>query len=102
MQGPLGRKTIPTSYFFNRDLEYLMHWSKEKKYVVSLSKYHDVKYEQKGIEEAIPYLWSSSIVEYDRDTALAKRADGKEYVFKEADYLKLSVNDIEDMYLLKV
>nr|GEW40322.1 hypothetical protein [Tanacetum cinerariifolium] len=36
--GPPGRKTIPTRYIFNNDLEYLKHENKEKKYAISLSK----------------------------------------------------------------
>ncbi|GKD86836.1 hypothetical protein Tco_1357990 [Tanacetum coccineum] len=31
-----------------------------------------------------------------------KRIDGKEYEFSYADFSRLSLNDIEDMYLLKV
>ncbi|GKA24766.1 hypothetical protein Tco_0710799 [Tanacetum coccineum] len=31
-----------------------------------------------------------------------KRVDGKTYTFKESDYPRLSLNDIEDMFLLKV
>ncbi|GJW53505.1 hypothetical protein Tco_0097590 [Tanacetum coccineum] len=31
---------------------------------------------------------------------IVRRANQKEYVFKEADFLKLHFNDIEDMYLL--
>ncbi|GJX49784.1 hypothetical protein Tco_0276629 [Tanacetum coccineum] len=30
------------------------------------------------------------------------RADGKIYTFKESDYRRLNLNDIEDMYVLKV
>ncbi|GJY36675.1 hypothetical protein Tco_0422053 [Tanacetum coccineum] len=85
------RRTIPTNYFFNRDLKYLMHRNKEKKYAFSLSKYPATTYDQEGIEEAIPHIWSST-----------KRVDGEDHVFKEADYLELSLNDFEDMYLLKV
>ncbi|GJR31833.1 hypothetical protein Tco_1108065 [Tanacetum coccineum] len=32
-EGPPGRKTIPTRFFFNKDLEYLMHGNEEKKYL---------------------------------------------------------------------
>ncbi|GJY82555.1 hypothetical protein Tco_0495931 [Tanacetum coccineum] len=56
LEGPPGRKTIPTSYFFNRDLKYLMDGNKEKKYAILLSKYYASKYEGKGIDEIIPNL----------------------------------------------
>nr|GEU94190.1 hypothetical protein [Tanacetum cinerariifolium] len=38
LAGPPGKKTIPTSYFFNRDLEYLMDGDKEKKSSSKLSR----------------------------------------------------------------
>ncbi|GJS64947.1 putative reverse transcriptase domain-containing protein [Tanacetum coccineum] len=59
--GPPGRNTIPPRYFFNNDLEYLKHGNTDKKYALSLSKVKAARYEQEGIEEIIPYLWSSSI-----------------------------------------
>ncbi|GJQ92555.1 hypothetical protein Tco_0003694 [Tanacetum coccineum] len=33
---------------------------------------------------------------------VVKRADHKEYMFTEADFLRLNQNDIEDLYLLKI
>ncbi|GKC13578.1 hypothetical protein Tco_1010360, partial [Tanacetum coccineum] len=56
LEGPPGRKTIPIRYFFNKDLEYLMHGNKEKKYALSLSKVKAARYEHEGIEEMIPHL----------------------------------------------
>ncbi|GKA26932.1 hypothetical protein Tco_0713100 [Tanacetum coccineum] len=60
-EGLPGRKTIPTRYFFNKYLAYLMHENEEKKYDLSLSKIKASRYEQEGIEEMIPHLWSPSI-----------------------------------------
>ncbi|GJU01434.1 hypothetical protein Tco_1111772 [Tanacetum coccineum] len=54
--GPLGRKTIPISYFFNRDLEYLKYGNVEKKYDLSVTKIKAARYKQEGIEEMIPFL----------------------------------------------
>ncbi|GJW03975.1 hypothetical protein Tco_1562831 [Tanacetum coccineum] len=69
-EGPPGRKTIPTRYFFNKYLEYLMHGNEEKKYDLSLSKIKAARYEQEGIEEMIPHLWSPSIHKYDINVKL--------------------------------
>ncbi|GJR60503.1 hypothetical protein Tco_1502665 [Tanacetum coccineum] len=154
LEGPLGRKTIPRRYFFNNDLEYLKHENQEKKYVLSLSKVKAAMYEEEGIKENIPYLWSSSIHKYDRNAELrihhwseshqwfykgsighplahdvysrvkiisvwrisvykrygygylkeimVNRADKKEYMITEDNFLRLNLNDIEDLYLLKI
>ncbi|GJR59000.1 hypothetical protein Tco_1501162 [Tanacetum coccineum] len=129
LEGPPGRKTIPTRYFFNKDLEYLKHGNQEKKYGLSLSKVKAARYKQEGIKEMIPYLWSSSIQKYDRDSKLGihhwrsdrqwfykgssgrpsthdeivvKRTHQKEYMFTEADFLRLNQNNIKDLYLLKI
>ncbi|GJV36366.1 hypothetical protein Tco_1408843 [Tanacetum coccineum] len=115
LEGPLGRKTILIRYFFNKDLEYLMHGNKEKKYALSLSKVKAARYEQEGIEEMIPHLWSLSIQIYDRDAELdnlyghgylkesvVKRADKKGYMFTKADIPRLNQNDIKDLYILKI
>ncbi|GJS83132.1 hypothetical protein Tco_0749673 [Tanacetum coccineum] len=56
LEGSPGRKTIPTRYFFNNDLEYLKHGNQEKKYALSVTKIKAARYEQDGIEEMIPYL----------------------------------------------
>ncbi|GJT10293.1 hypothetical protein Tco_0857335 [Tanacetum coccineum] len=42
--GPPGRKTIPTSYFFNQDLEYLEYGNEEKKYALSVTKIKAARY----------------------------------------------------------
>ncbi|GKD65647.1 hypothetical protein Tco_1307755 [Tanacetum coccineum] len=52
--GPPGKKTIPTNYFFNKVLEYLINGNKEKKYALSLLKFYATKYEEEGIKEIIP------------------------------------------------
>ncbi|GKD69540.1 hypothetical protein Tco_1323630, partial [Tanacetum coccineum] len=42
--GPPGRKTIPISYFFNHDLEYLKYGNEEKKYALSVTKIKVARY----------------------------------------------------------
>ncbi|GKC91585.1 hypothetical protein Tco_1152234 [Tanacetum coccineum] len=59
--GPPSRKTIPTRYLFNHDLEYLRHGNEEKKYALLVTKVKAARYEQEGIEELIPHLLSPSI-----------------------------------------
>ncbi|GJW45272.1 hypothetical protein Tco_0074071 [Tanacetum coccineum] len=75
LQGPPGYLTILVDFFFNNDLEYLKTGNKERKYVASLTKTKAARYELK---------------------------DQKEYTFKEADFSRLHLNDIEDMFLLYV
>ncbi|GJS86077.1 hypothetical protein Tco_0752618 [Tanacetum coccineum] len=77
-------KTIPTSYFFYIDLEYLMDWNKEKKHALSLSKYYAAKYEQDGIKEIILNLWTYGIEDYDRDAALGIHywSDSRKWFYK--------------------
>nr|GEV65896.1 hypothetical protein [Tanacetum cinerariifolium] len=61
LEGPPGRKTIPMRYFFNKDMEYLKHGNQEKNYSLIFLKVKAKRYEQEGIEEMIPHLWSSNI-----------------------------------------
>ncbi|GJV16091.1 hypothetical protein Tco_1361414 [Tanacetum coccineum] len=98
-KGPPSRKTIPTRYLFNHELEYFRHGNKEKKYALLVTKVKAARYEQEGIEELIPHLWSPSIHKYDINAELAGQ---KEYTFAEAGFLRLDQNDIEDLYLLKI
>nr|GEX15087.1 retrovirus-related Pol polyprotein from transposon TNT 1-94 [Tanacetum cinerariifolium] len=51
--GPLGRKRILVSYFFNHDLEYLKYGIKENTYALSVTKFKAARYEDEGIEEMI-------------------------------------------------
>ncbi|GJY41441.1 hypothetical protein Tco_0428711 [Tanacetum coccineum] len=83
----------------------------ERKYSASITKTKAAKYELEGIEDMILRLWSPVKVAYDRNVELGiyhwgpklvRRADQKEYTFKEGDCLRLHLNDIEDMLLLHV
>ncbi|GJT84070.1 hypothetical protein Tco_1058412 [Tanacetum coccineum] len=107
-----GRLTIPVYFFFNKYLEYLTNGNAEKKYATSLTKPKAARYDLEGIVQMIPKLWGSfkilSIVRLSIDKQfgygylkeiVVRRANQKEYTFKEADFLRLHLNDIEDMYL---
>ncbi|GJT06569.1 hypothetical protein Tco_0841031 [Tanacetum coccineum] len=89
LEGPPGRKTIPTRYFFNNDLKYLNPGNTKKKYVLSLSKCEEDRGRKK-----FGYGYLKEIV--------INRADQKEYMFIEYDFSCLNLNNIEDMYLLWV
>ncbi|GKA62802.1 hypothetical protein Tco_0762321 [Tanacetum coccineum] len=128
LKGPSGKKTIPLDYFFNKDLEYLKYGNKENQYAISLTKQKVARYELEGIEEMIPQLWCSSKVAYDKNVALGihhwgpkhqlyyrlknavtsahkeiviRRAYQKEYMFSEANFPRLHLNDIEDLTVIK-
>ncbi|GJY73976.1 hypothetical protein Tco_0478407 [Tanacetum coccineum] len=101
--GAPGRLYIPVEFFFNKDLEYLRSGNlEENKYTASFTKAKAARYELYGIEEMIPKQWSPSKVAYDKDAAygikygygylkeiVVKRANQKEYIFKEADFPRL-------------
>nr|GEV02525.1 hypothetical protein [Tanacetum cinerariifolium] len=90
-------------FFLNKDLEYLSFEDVEKRYATSLTKPKAARYDLEGIEQMIPTLWSSSKFGYGYLKEIVLRhANQQEYTFKEADFLKLHLNDIEHMYLLIV
>ncbi|GJZ81889.1 retrovirus-related pol polyprotein from transposon TNT 1-94 [Tanacetum coccineum] len=115
--------TCRSNYFFNKDIEYLRSGNLEdRKYTTSFKKAKATRYELYRIEEMIPKQCYPSKVAYDKDAAygitfvrifveneygygylkeiVLKRANQKGYRFKEADFPRLYLNDIEDMFLL--
>ncbi|GJS70377.1 hypothetical protein Tco_0703218 [Tanacetum coccineum] len=122
LQGPPGHLTIPINFLFNNDLEYLKTGNKERKYTTSITKTKMARYELEGIEDMIPRLWSPisrhevyskmkilSVIRVKVDKQfgygyleeiMVRRVDQKEYTFKEGDFPRLHLNDIEDMLLL--
>ncbi|GJV57155.1 hypothetical protein Tco_1458160 [Tanacetum coccineum] len=103
MQGSSHHLTILVDFFSNDDLEYLKTGNSERKCTALITKTKAAMYELEGIEEMIPRLWSSVKVACDKDVALVViRADQKEYTFKEGEFPRLHLNDIEDMLLLHV
>ncbi|GJY10394.1 hypothetical protein Tco_0378579 [Tanacetum coccineum] len=89
-----------------------------------MAKTKAARYDVVGIEEMIPGLWSLEIVAYDKNAMLGihhwgpkldkqfgyryfkeimvRRADKKEYKFREVDFSRLHLNDIEDMFKKRV
>ncbi|GKA79754.1 hypothetical protein Tco_0786350 [Tanacetum coccineum] len=118
-----GHQIIPANFFFNNDLEYLRGGSNDKKYTASMTKSKATMYELKGIEDMVPNLWSP--VKYDvystkrilsiisvkvnewyryghLDEIVVKIADQQLYTFKEGDFKRLHLNDIEYILLFVV
>nr|GEV54789.1 hypothetical protein [Tanacetum cinerariifolium] len=86
-----GHHVIPFAHFVNNDLEYLRGGASRRKYTTSVTKTKATDYGHiKWIEDLVPH-WIS-----------VRRDDDKIYKFKEDDFKRLSLQDIEDMLLLLV
>ncbi|GKD16448.1 hypothetical protein Tco_1205606 [Tanacetum coccineum] len=80
-----GRRVIPFDHFINNDLEYLRGGVSRRKYTTSVTKTKAADYGHiKWIEDLVP------------------NNDDKLYKFKEGDFNRLRIQDIEDMLLLLV
>ncbi|GJY20055.1 hypothetical protein Tco_0392621 [Tanacetum coccineum] len=67
--GPPSQVTIQPQFFFNKDLEYLVSGSQERRSVLSISKLKAANYPDIGLEELVPSLWIESEREYDVSAA---------------------------------
>nr|GEX85027.1 hypothetical protein [Tanacetum cinerariifolium] len=120
------RRVIPFNHFINNDLEYLRGGTSSHKYKTSITKIKASYYGHiKWIEDLVPCTMWSQEPESARDvyskrriiavTALhifewhnyqhldwitMRRDDDKLYKFKEGDFKRLCIQDIEDMLLL--
>ncbi|GJU69615.1 retrovirus-related pol polyprotein from transposon TNT 1-94 [Tanacetum coccineum] len=104
-----GRRVIPFDHFINNDLAYLRGGSLRRTYATSITKTKAADYGHiKWIEDLVPNtIWSPvPIVEWHNykhlDWITVCRNDDKLYTFKEGDYKRLRLQDIEDMLLLLV
>ncbi|GJY86817.1 hypothetical protein Tco_0500843 [Tanacetum coccineum] len=125
-----GRRVIPFHHFINNDLEYLRGGVSSRKYSTSVTKTKAADYGHiKWIEDLVPNsMWSQTIVKYDkfalwgishwgkkrrqfyafatlRESArdvYSKRRIIAVTKFKEGDFHRLRIQDIEDMLLLLV
>ncbi|GKF30603.1 hypothetical protein Tco_0100401, partial [Tanacetum coccineum] len=119
-------------YFSNNELEYLKGGSSSRKYTNSTTKTKAAKYDTiDGIEDMVPSLWSPVNVAYDKyamwgithweriiaithlkvmkcyeygylEEIEVQREYQKLYKFREGDFPRLNLCDIEDMLLLLV
>ncbi|GJX04149.1 hypothetical protein Tco_0190065 [Tanacetum coccineum] len=121
-----GRQAIPQDFFINNDLEYLKGRDLSRRYSTLVTKTKAATYEIKWIEDLVRNLWSpvksSSKDVYSRKRIIAvtkllimkkydyghleesevRREDQKLYKFRESDFPRLRLQDIEDMLLLLV
>nr|GEV22315.1 hypothetical protein [Tanacetum cinerariifolium] len=118
----LGHQVVPVDDFINNDLEYLKGGSSSSKYATSTTRTKDAKYDNvKGIEDMVPTLWSPVKVAYNKhavwrtyhwvmrwydyrylEEIVVRRDDNLLYNFKEGDFPRLNLRDIEDLLLLLV
>nr|GEV98521.1 hypothetical protein [Tanacetum cinerariifolium] len=94
-----GRRVISFDHFINNYLEYLRGGALSRKYTTSVSKTKAADYGHiKWIEDLI-VKWH----DYKHlDWITMRRDDDKLYKFKEGDFKRLLIQDIEDMLLLLV
>nr|GEY61019.1 hypothetical protein [Tanacetum cinerariifolium] len=124
-----GRRVIHFDHFINNDLEYLRGGVSSQKYTTSVTKTKEADYGRiKWIKDLVPRtMWSQVPRESDRDVfskrriiavtelqivkwhnykhldwITVRRDDDKLYKFKESDFKRLHIQDIEDMLLLLV
>nr|GEY58383.1 hypothetical protein [Tanacetum cinerariifolium] len=118
------RRVIPFEYFINNDLEYLCGGSSSREYTTSIMKTKAADYRHmKWIEDLVPRtMWIEEPIGYDKhalwgvshwerkqwhsykhlDWITIRRDNDKLYKFKEGDFKRLRIQDIEDMLLLLV
>ncbi|GJZ66289.1 hypothetical protein Tco_0622985 [Tanacetum coccineum] len=123
------RQRVPFEFFINNDLKYLQGGISTMTYTTSTTKTKAAKYDLPGIEDIVLNIWSPVKVAYDRyvlwgishwrqqlthvkvmrkhgygylEEIVVRRADNVLYRFKEGDFPRLRINDIEDMLILVV
>nr|GEU83550.1 hypothetical protein [Tanacetum cinerariifolium] len=124
-----GRRVISFEHFINNDLEYLRGGASSRKYTTSVIKTKAADYGHiKWIKDLVPKtMWIEEPIGYDKhalwgrriiavtelkivewhnykhlDWITVRRDDDKLYKFKEGDFKRLRIQDIEDMLLLLV
>ncbi|GJT15703.1 hypothetical protein Tco_0874409 [Tanacetum coccineum] len=116
-----GRQVVPADYFFNNDLEYLKGGSSSRKYTTSTTKTKAAGYDNiKGIEDMVLEESQHDVFSRKRINAVThvkvmkwygygyleeiiiRREDQSLHKFKEGDFPRLNLRDIEDLLLLLV
>ncbi|GJU15163.1 hypothetical protein Tco_1143129 [Tanacetum coccineum] len=116
-----NRQIVPVDYFFNNDLKYLQGGISTMTYTMSITKTKAAQYDLPGIKDMVLNVWSPIKVAYDKHALWVtrvevmrkhgygylreievRRTDNELHIFKEGDFLRLRINDIEDMLILVV
>nr|GEW41264.1 hypothetical protein [Tanacetum cinerariifolium] len=122
IQDRRGRQIIPNDYFINKDLEYLKGGDSSRCYSTFVTKTKAASYDLKWIEDMVYDLCNltSSKDVYSRRRIIVvtrlkikrkydysyleeievRRVDQQIYTFKEGDFSRLRLQDIEEMLLL--
>ncbi|GJT30620.1 hypothetical protein Tco_0910895 [Tanacetum coccineum] len=119
-----NRQKVLVNYFFNNDLKYLQGGVSTMTYTTSITKKNAIQYDLLGIEDmtfcryarglesrhdvySMKRILEVTQVEVMRKhrygylkEIVVRRADNDLYRFKEGDFLRLRINNIEDMLLL--
>ncbi|GJV62017.1 hypothetical protein Tco_1468117 [Tanacetum coccineum] len=100
-----GRRVIPFDHFINNDLEYLSGGVSSRKYTTSVMKTKESARDVYSKRRIIA-VTKLEIVEWQNykhlDWITIRRDDDKLHKFKEGDFKRLRIQDIEDMLLLLV
>ncbi|GKB73890.1 hypothetical protein Tco_0935302 [Tanacetum coccineum] len=126
-----NRQIVPVDYFINNDLKYLQGGVSTMTYTTSTTKTKAAQYDLPGIEDMreqrknfygytrglqsrqdvystkrILAITHVKVIRKHRygylEEVVVRRADNDLYRFKEGDFLRLRINDIEDMLILVV
>ena len=70
--GPPSEPKLPKQYFFNKDLQYLIHGNSDPnhRYATSLTKFRAASYPLESLEDQMRGLQSTSIYKYNHEAAL--------------------------------
>ncbi|GKB62708.1 hypothetical protein Tco_0918894 [Tanacetum coccineum] len=100
---------VPIDYFFNNDLKYMQGGVLTMTYMTSITKTKAAQYDLPSIEDMVPNIRVPVKVEVMRKHGygylkeiVVRRADNDLYRFKEDDFPRLHINDIEDIYQKKI
>ncbi|GKE58097.1 hypothetical protein Tco_1497282 [Tanacetum coccineum] len=95
----MSKNTKPHPSFYNNDFYYLVSLSTEEKYTTSITK-HYAPLMVFTIGMIAEFTSSKQKSVTDQKEKSIRRSDDNEYEFSYADLPRLSLNDVEDMYLL--
>ncbi|GKC81245.1 hypothetical protein Tco_1136962 [Tanacetum coccineum] len=95
-----NHQKVLVNYFFNNDIKYLQGGISTMTYMTSITKTRAAQYDLPGIEDMVEVMRKHGHG-YLREIEV-RRADNDLYTFKEGDFPRLRINNIEDMLLLVV